>query len=157
MTTICTCPCGSERVEITGAPVMRFICHCRICQQVYGQPFADIVAVRSSQVVKRLSPNLRFGKHRPPPAVNRGVCAACNKPVVAFLPLAPMLGLAFVPAANFPGSAALPAPALHSFYDRRVGDVDDALPKVSGYWASQWAVSSRFMRSLVGRRRTAAT
>ena len=69
------------------------------------------------------------------------------------LPLAPMFGLAFVPAANYPEPSTLPAPALHSFYDRRVGDVDDALLKVSGYWASQWAVSSRFMRSLVGGQR----
>ncbi len=128
--------------------MLRFLCHCRICQSVYGKPYADIVAVRSTQVEKPLAPSIRFGKHRAPPAVSRGVCTACNAPVVGFLPLVPGFGLAFVPAANFPQSALLPAPQLHTFYHRRVADVADALPKVSGYWHSQWAVTRRFLAGL---------
>lgn len=144
MTTTCQCPCGQQQIAVFGQPVMRFICHCEICQKVYAKPFADIVAVRASQVAKPLSPGIRFTKHRPPPAVKRGVCPACNNPVVALLPLLPGFGLAFVPAANFSPQHVLPDPSLHAFYHRRLADVADTLPKFSGYWASQWGIVSHF-------------
>jgi hypothetical protein len=113
---------------------------------VYRKPFADIVAVRSNQVI---NPRIRFTKHRFPPAVNRGVCPSCNNPVVAFLPLASVLGLAFIPAVNFFKEYELPKPVLHSFYDRRVVDVDDHLPKFNGYWQSQWAVASHLVSTIL--------
>jgi len=147
--TTCSCTCGEKAVLVKGSPVIRFICHCKICQKVYRKPFADIVAVRSSQIVKPIDSGIYFAKHRSPPAVNRGVCISCHNPVVAFLPLAPFFGLAFIPAFNFPEEAELPKPLLHSFYDRRVEDVDDDLPKFDGYWLSQWAVSSRFISAML--------
>jgi hypothetical protein len=142
----CSCPCGDSEVIVKNHPVIRFICHCKICQEVYRKPFADIVAVRSNQVI---NPRIRFTKHRFPPAVNRGVCPSCNNPVVAFLPLAPVLGLAFIPAVNFFKEYELPKPVLHSFYDRRVVDVDDHLPKFNGYWQSQWAVASHLVSTIL--------
>jgi hypothetical protein len=142
----CSCPCGDSEVIVKNHPVIRFICHCKICQEVYRKPFADIVAVRSNQVI---NPRIRFTKHRFPPAVNRGVCPSCNKPVVAFLPLASVLGLAFIPAVNFFKEYELPKPVLHSFYDRRVVDVDDHLPKFNGYWQSQWAVASHLVSTIL--------
>lgn len=147
----CACTCGAGHVEFSGSPVLRFKCHCTICQSVYGKPFADIVALRSNQVARPVSPVLRFRRHRLPPAVSRGTCPSCNKLVVGFLPLAPFFGLAFVPAENFLKSVNLPEAELHSFYDRRVADVDDELPKISGYWRSQWAVSRRFLGALMRR------
>jgi len=45
----------------------------------------------------------------------------------------------------------MPAPSLHIFYRSRVADVDDALPKLNGYWPSQTATTqlilSRTLRS----------
>tara|TARA_R110002072_G_scaffold140765_8_gene285235 strand:- start:25354 stop:25713 length:360 start_codon:yes stop_codon:yes gene_type:complete len=118
---------------------------------VYRKPFANIVAVKSNQIIKPIDPAIRFTKHRLPPSVNRGVCPSCNSPVVAFLPLAPTFGLAFIPAENFSEVFELPKPILHSFYDRRVGDVDDQLPKFNGYWPSQWALASRFVSTILHR------
>jgi hypothetical protein len=63
----CSCPCGDSEVIVKNHPVIRFICHCKICQEVYRKPFADIVAVRSNQVI---NPRIRFTKHRFPPALN---------------------------------------------------------------------------------------
>ncbi|MFT7214838.1 MAG: hypothetical protein ACI9XK_005109 [Granulosicoccus sp.] len=71
--------------------------------------------------------------------------------MVAFLPLAPAFGLSFIPAANFFKEYELPKPVLHSFYDRRVDDVDDHLPKFSGYWQSQWGVASQFVSTILRR------
>tara|TARA_R110001592_G_scaffold103298_1_gene291126 strand:+ start:8006 stop:8377 length:372 start_codon:yes stop_codon:yes gene_type:complete len=112
---------------------------------VYRKPFADIIAVRSNQLLKPVNPTILFTKHRFPPAVKRGTCPLCSNPVVALLPLVPSFGLAFIPADNFSKNLELPKPILHSFYDRRVDDIDDLLPKFNGYWLSQWAVASHFV------------
>lgn len=37
---------------------------------------------------------------------------------------------------------------MHIFYHRRVADAADALPKISGYWASELAVTKAIFRSL---------
>jgi hypothetical protein len=60
----------------------------------------------------------------------------CGGPVASFLGHA-HVALAFVPLQNCPRPAELPAPDSHIFYDRRVADIPDSIPKVSGYWASE--------------------
>lgn len=136
----CSCSCGKSQVSVSGEPLLRFRCHCTICQAVYGKPYADIIAVKASQVSTPVDPRLVFKKLGSLPAVNRGVCPDCNKPVVGFLPLLPYFGIAFVPADNFAPDTILPQPAFHTFYDKRTEDVDNSYRKVSGYIASQWAV-----------------
>lgn len=152
MSTVCSCPCGKTKVSFSGEPLLQVLCHCKICQAVYGAPYADFVMLRAQQVHRPVDPGIAFARHRLPPAVNRGLCPDCGKPVVGFMPLLPLLGLSFVPTTNLPPDAKRPPPALHAFYDRRVEDVNDSLPKRSGYWASQWAVSRRFMSALLFRR-----
>lgn len=149
METICGCTCGETKISFSGEPLLRVLCHCRICQEVYGAPFSDFVMLRSQQIIKPIDSSIAFAKHRTPPALSRGVCPSCLKPVVAFMPLAPFFGLAFIPTANLPSEAVTLEPAIHSFYDRRVKDIEDSLPKVSGYWASQWAVTRRFLSALM--------
>ena len=51
--------------------------------------------------------------------------------------MVPGLTVAFVPSQNFPRPVELPEPDRHIFYHRRVADIADAIPKLSGYWASQ--------------------
>jgi hypothetical protein len=128
---------------------VRFICHCTICQTVYRKPFADIVAVKASQIATPIDRSVQVKKYKSPPALDRGVCSSCSNPVVAFLPLMPFFGLAFVPSANFPSGTRLPEPSEHVFYEKRVADVDDAIHKVSGFWPSQWGVTSRFFSGLL--------
>lgn len=151
MHTVCSCPCGETKISFSGEPLVRVLCHCKICQAVYDAPYADFVIMRSQQIAKPVDPAIQFRKHRSPPAVNRGVCPSCNKPVVAFMPLAPFFGMSFVPTANLPAGAKQLEPALRTFYDRRLEDANDSLPKVSGYWSSQWAVTRRFLAALMSR------
>jgi hypothetical protein len=65
------------------------------------------------------------------------------------------MGLAFVPAQNFPRAAELPAAGAHIFYDRRVADIEDNLPKFSGYWASEIHVTRSILAGLFGRKHAA--
>jgi hypothetical protein len=147
--TDCSCPCGYSHVAVSGTPVLRFLCHCTICQSVYRKPFADVVVVRASQIATPIDHSIQVKRYKAPPALDRGVCSACSNPVVALLPLTPFFGLAFVPSANFPAEIRLPDPSVHVFYERRVADVDDAIRKVSGFWPSQWEVTSRFITGLL--------
>jgi hypothetical protein len=144
----CACPCGQSTFRVRGVPVSRFLCHCTICQSVYKQAFADVTTFWAGAVLLPEDNPVRFRRYRPPPALRRGTCPSCNAPVVGFLRLAPFLQLAFVPSRNFADVAALPPPGAHIFYHRRARDMPDSLPKISGYWPSELAVTRAVMGSL---------
>ncbi|GLS18021.1 hypothetical protein GCM10007874_10370 [Labrys miyagiensis] len=58
------------------------------------------------------------------------------------------LALAFVASRSFEKPYLLPPLQLRIFYHRRVAEVDDALPKISGYWRSEYAVGRLMIRGL---------
>lgn len=125
------------------------MCHCTICQAVYKRPYADVVALWASDVSLPEGHGIAFRKYRLPPALNRGTCRSCGAPVVGFLTLAPFLRLAFIPSRNFPASTDFPKPGLHLFYNRRIADVADDLPKYSGYLRSEWAATRYILATLM--------
>jgi hypothetical protein len=92
---------------------------------------------------------IEFRRYRAPPALRRGTCAKCGNPVVAFLKLVSGLTAAFVPSQNFPRAAELPAPRRHIFYDRRVANAADSIPKLRGYWASEVYVTRTMFADLL--------
>ncbi len=130
------CPCGASEVTLAKMPSVRFLCHCTICQSVYPGDYADATAIRADMVEVNTPDSMTFSKLKEPPALDRGVCKSCNHPVVGFLkgPGAPEF--AFVPSAVLPKEALLPKPLRHVYYDTRVADVDDDLPKTSGGFKS---------------------
>ena len=145
----CACACGRSTFRVGGPPVSRFYCHCNICQSVYRQPFADVTAFWAGAVSLPGNHGIWFQRYRLPPALRRGTCPSCNAPVIGFLRLAPFLQLAFVPSRNFADPSALPPAGAHIFYHRRVDDVNDSLPKISGYWPSELAVTRAVMGSML--------
>ncbi|MBV8797542.1 MAG: GFA family protein [Hyphomicrobiales bacterium] len=149
----CACLCGASRFAVHGRPIGRFFCHCTICQKAYRKPFADVTYFRAVSVTLPDRLPIAFRRHRPPPALRRGTCAKCGNPVVSLLGFPRSLALAFVPSQNFPEAAELPAPDAHIFYDCRVGDIADDVPKVSGYWASEADVTRSILAGLFGRKR----
>jgi hypothetical protein len=102
-------------------------------------------------VVPPAESTVTFKRYRAPPALRRGTCRSCGLPVLGTLWLAPFVELAFVPARNIKARDSLPDASMHVFYHRRVKDIDDVLPKVSGYWPSELAVTRMVMGGLVGR------
>ena len=150
----CACLCGASRFSVAGDPIGRFFCHCTICQKAYRKPFADVTYFRGKSVTLPANHPIEFRRHRPPPAMRRGTCAQCGNPVMNLLGMAP-LTLAFVPSQNFPRPAELPAPDRHIFYDRRVADIANSVPKLGGYWASEVYVTRSILADLFGRTRTA--
>lgn len=142
------CQCGAIELTVTGAALMRGICHCTICQAFNEAPYADITLFRARDVQVNAPERVRFDTYRPPPAVQRGKCADCEQPAIEYLDLPGLPKLAIVPSANLPELPGLPDPSLHIFYHRRTADVDDGLPRFSGYWRSQLAFSWRVMAAL---------
>jgi hypothetical protein len=126
---------------VDGALLGRFLCHCTICQDVYKQPYSDVTVFHARAIALAENSALNYKRLRPPPAIDRGLCPACGSPVVAFMAFGPMKIFGFVPTRNLERPAELPNASLHIFYHRRVADIADAIPKVSGYWPSELAVT----------------
>ena len=151
----CACLCGASRFTVAGEPIGRFFCHCTICQKVYRKPFADVTYFWADSVALPDNQPIEFRRYRPPPALRRGVCAKCDNPALSFLGAVRSLTVAFVPSQNFPRPAELPAPDRHIFYDRRVADIADAVPKLGGYWASEAHITRTIFGGLFRRKRAA--
>jgi hypothetical protein len=150
----CFCECGASRFEVNGQPIGRFFCHCLICQAFNKRQYADVTVFRARSVRLAGGCVLDFKRHRPFPGLDRGTCAACHAPVVEFMRPWPLPRLAFVPAQTFPDRSALPPPRRHIFYERRVHDVSDNLPKMSGYWPSELFVTGMILTDSVRLGRT---
>ena len=46
LTMLIECRCGSVAVELSGAPVAQFYCHCADCQAVHGAAFVPVALYR---------------------------------------------------------------------------------------------------------------
>lgn len=145
------CECGAVELEATVAPKARFICHCTICQKVYGEPFADITALWNMQLRISLGADQLRYKHHSwfPSSVNRGVCRHCERPVLGRLNLPP-LPVTLVPTQRWVDPTELPPPSGHIFYHSRVADISDELPKTSGLVGSELAATRYILSGLFG-------
>ena len=135
----CACPCGYASFAALGPPLFRIKCHCTICQRFNDAPFADVLIYDAAKVEPPALGTVAFDTYKPPPNVQRGQCAKCGEPAIEQFraPLFPALTM--VPAAVHAAGSALPEPVAHIFYDKRVADVADSLPKHRGFLPSQLA------------------
>lgn len=140
------CSCGNVNYAISGVPLLRVFCHCTICQALNQAPYADITLFRAKDVIMPKKDCLKYKAQKFPPILQRGKCTSCNKIAIEYLQLFPIPKTIIVPSQNIVDKTLVPEPALHIFYDTRVNDIKDDLPKYSGYLKSQLA----FGRKLVG-------
>lgn len=147
----CTCPCGATTYTAAATPLFRLICHCTICQRHTNDAFADVLAFRARDVGTPPEGSVDYETLRPPPNVQRGTCTNCGAPAIEQFraPLFPKLTM--VPVKNIAAKDLLPEPSAHIFYDKRVCDADDELPKYNGYWSSQLQFMKLLMKSLFRR------
>ncbi|MEL7448027.1 MAG: GFA family protein [Pseudomonadota bacterium] len=148
----CQCQCGNVQYTASAMPMFRILCHCSICRQFNGgAPFADVLTFRNADIIRPSDGTVNFQTYRPPPNVQRGQCAACHAPAIEVFeaPLFPKLIM--VPSSVVQDSAALPEPVGHMFYDSRVADVTDSLPKWSGYFRSQLGFGRYLLASMLRR------
>lgn len=143
MTHLAQCTCGAAKMEVRGRPLFRLLCHCTICQAFNNAPYADVSVFRTKDVV--VAGGVAYKTYRPPPAIQRGKCASCDWPSVEHAPFPP---ITIIPSVNFREAGFLPPPAMHIFYEKRIADIQDALPRYNGYWRSQMAFFGCYLRGL---------
>jgi hypothetical protein len=133
------CECGTFSFKASKAPTTRFICHCLLCQAFTGKPFSDVSVMMAHQITMTGTKSLIHKKYRLPPNIDRTRCAKCGKPAMETMGVGP-LKLVFVPSDNFASVELLPPVQMHIFYNRRLSDAVDSLPKYERYWPSEIAV-----------------
>ena len=139
-----SCYCGTFSFETRKAPAARFVCHCLFCQDFTGKVSSDVSVLLAHQIEMKGTEGLIHKKYRLPPNLNRTRCAKCGKPAMETMGAGP-LKLVFVPSKSFVEHNLLPPVRLHVFYNRRVADVADDLPKYSHYWPSEFAITKTIL------------
>jgi len=145
----CNCPCGASSLTISQIPRTRFKCHCLTCQEVYGLPYADVVAFRASAVSLDDKADVEYLKFSA--NLDRGLCNSCKSPFVSFLSLGPFPKLALMPTASLPKSMQPPPAHSHIFYHSASTPVEDSLPKTSGAFKSNMTLFPALLSSAFGR------
>ena len=130
-----SCHCGAVCYEVAADPVDAKICHCRECQVLHGAPMQWAVIFHKRDVRFTIgeehlkfyhAPNRREA-HRQPCKV---ACRLCGTPIADE---GRRMWLAFPSLFEFETLPGAFRPSAHIFYDSRIMDVDDVLPKWSGH------------------------
>ena len=143
-----SCSCYSNTYTINHEPIVRFVCHCTICQDYTGKAYNDVTVLLKSDLSELNIDKTRFRRWKMPPNISRGLCKYCHKPSIE---MAVGGNLVLVPTDNYPNPDALPEPSMHLFYNRRVNDIDDGLPKYEGFVQSQTMASKALAQGLYKR------
>ncbi len=133
-----SCQCRAVRYHVCADPADAKICHCRTCQKTHGAPmqWAAIFHkrdVRITQGIERIAfYNTALDRaERILPCKLR--CAGCGTPIADE---GRNMWLAFPTLFDFGAPPEVPEsikPTCHIFYDMRVMDMDDGLPKWSAH------------------------
>lgn len=138
------CGCGKAAVTVTTMPSARFRCHCTICQKVYASSFSDVLVFRRSQLKPVDRDQIKWTRTKSVSPLRRGLCIHCNEPVLAhFYGI-----LAFMPARALPEKS-LPKVSMDIYYDTRVSDVLDEVPKSSGLISAYAGLTIPFLKVLL--------
>jgi hypothetical protein len=121
------CHCGNVHVELTGAPVAQFFCHCDDCQAMHGAAYIP-VAMYPADKVKVTSGSPKTWKLKSLP---RTSCPDCGTRIFAEIP---SLGLRPVIASLLPKGSF--SPTFHIQCQHAVRPVRDYLPHFKGFPAS---------------------
>ncbi|MEM1231916.1 MAG: GFA family protein [Pseudomonadota bacterium] len=85
------CLCGAIRYEVTGAPAMAAVCHCRNCQKQAGSAFSTLIGVGKTQFeIRSGEPKLYTDQDTTSGApVGRYFCGDCGSPIYSAVPAQP--------------------------------------------------------------------
>lgn len=139
------CPCQSNHLILMNEPIIRFICHCLVCQKYTGKAYSDVSIFMQKDVQNLQIQNTKFKRYKLPPNIRRGICLNCQQPSVE---LGVLGQLVLLPTMNILDQQFLPAPRMHLFYHRRVADIHDDLPKYEGMVSSQLMMSLHLAKGI---------
>lgn len=143
------CTCGQVQFKMKAKPLFRAHCHCTNCQSFNDANYADIIVLRSRDVSLTGQESIAFENYQKPPLLKRGRCSDCSGVVIEEMNIPLIPSLTIIPAQTLHQTAEMPAPRFHMFYHRRANEIDDDLPKYSGYISSQVRFSTVLLRALM--------
>jgi len=133
-----SCYCGKASYKVEGDPIFSLYCHCTICQRIHGCPFIHALHYTSKAFTwTHTDPDAVFIQSAPGLPWIEWRCRSCFGFIGAE---SPTEGRWSLRGAHFRRNAKglienwdLIKPTGHMFYDTRMLDVDDGLPKWEGY------------------------
>ncbi|MGV3527241.1 MAG: GFA family protein [Candidatus Sericytochromatia bacterium] len=142
------CHCQAEAFAHPPAPLFRLICHCKTCQAFLGLPYNDECTFLRRDLPALQLEQIAFKSYQSPLLpIKRGTCRRCGKVAVCLAQVGRLTPFVMVPSVLL--GAALPEPVAHIYYDRRVADAEDALPKLSGHLTGQALIQAALAKSLI--------
>jgi hypothetical protein len=126
------CDCGSVEVSMVGTPKVHAYCHCEDCRALLDVPYHSIVAWEKNNV--SISSGLQNTVEYKYPSLNmtRVFCKHCGETLYNTNAMGwKLVSQLLIRKCN---NGELPEefrPTAHFFYDRRIIDIDDEIPKHS--------------------------
>lgn len=145
---MCECQCSKTKILITGNPITRMICHCQTCQEFNQADFGDVTLFLSKDVELSNEATVNFKAYQKPPAVLRGKCIHCDTPAIERLKLPLGASVTMIPSELIPPGKLLPEISGHIFYHRKINDMSDSFPKISGFLKSQLFVGAKVIAGI---------
>ncbi len=143
----CQCECGQTQLSVTKPPMLRFHCHCTICQTLYKLPFSDVTVMWERNAQLKKVDKVEY--QRPGLLLRRGVCTECRQPIFATMALFPGIRLGFIPGNRYNDQTVLPKASAHIFFHRSQQAMDDGIPKYTGFIKSELVVTWLILKSAV--------
>ncbi|ANJ66569.1 hypothetical protein A9404_03505 [Halothiobacillus diazotrophicus] len=124
------CDCGAVKMEMTGMPNVQAYCHCEDCRMLLDVPYHSITAWDRDQVVIKAGEDMLVEYKRPDREMTRVFCRLCgetlyNTNVMGWRLVSQLL---IRKCNEFVVPEEL-RPTAHFYYNERVMNIDDALPK----------------------------
>lgn len=124
------CDCGSVKLSMSGTPRVHAFCHCEDCRNLLDVPFHSIVAWDPENVAIESGSNDAVEYKYPSLEMTRVFCKHCGETLyntnAMGWKLVSQLLISKCNGGELPEEFQSNA---HFFYDRRIVDIDDPLPK----------------------------
>ncbi|WP_165855694.1 GFA family protein [Marinobacter sp. JSM 1782161] len=124
------CDCGAVEVTMTGTPKVHGYCHCEDCRDLLQVPYHSVLAWEAEEVeITQGAESVKTFQH-PTKRMTRVFCSDCGEVLYNTNAMGWKLISQLLVLKNHDHT--LPEsyqPSGHFFYDRRIINIDDPLPK----------------------------
>lgn len=124
------CDCGAVTIEMSGMPKVQAFCHCEDCRDLLDVPYHSVTAWDADHVTVTSGEEHLVSYNHPTLDMSRVFCRNCGETVyntnAMGWRLVSQLLIAKCNGGKLPPELQSNA---HFYYDRRIVDIDDQLPK----------------------------
>jgi hypothetical protein len=125
-----SCDCGSVKLKMQGEPKVRGFCHCEDCRDLLKIPYHSVTAWESDQVSFASGEHEAATFQHPTKRMQRIYCKHCGETLFNTNAMGWRIISQLLIRKCYDDE--LPeelTSKMHFFYDRRIVDIDDSLPK----------------------------